>query len=164
MRAGVNLCNGYGGTEFGNPVLPWDRIPRESTEPDTDWYWYRVAEDANLRFEPQGDGSYELVVVVSRTVILMFTVLDPRYRRPQTTTWPRTMCPERKHMPLRTSLSPIRVNRICGKCECKQGFGGVLTFLLALTITISVGRKDDVLTLSTGGCDERSYRFLLTLV
>ena len=65
VQAGVNLCNGYGGTEFGNPVLPWDRIPRTSTKPDPDWYWFRVAEDANVRFEPQGDGSYELVVLVS---------------------------------------------------------------------------------------------------
>ena len=59
VQAGVPLCNGYGGTEFGNPMLSWDRIPR-----DQDWYYFHFAPDANVRFESQGDGTYELVVVV----------------------------------------------------------------------------------------------------
>ena len=53
------MCNGYGGTEFGNPVLSWDKITRD------DWSWFRIREDANVRFEDQRDGMYELVVVVS---------------------------------------------------------------------------------------------------
>ena len=59
VKAGVPLCNGYGGTEFGNPMLPWDQIPR-----DDDWYWFRFKETSNVRFEDQGDGTYELVVFV----------------------------------------------------------------------------------------------------
>ncbi|KIP12212.1 hypothetical protein PHLGIDRAFT_508051 [Phlebiopsis gigantea 11061_1 CR5-6] len=58
VTAGVPLCNGYGGTEFGNPMLAWDKIPR-----DEDWYYFHFAPDANVRFENQGDGTYELVVV-----------------------------------------------------------------------------------------------------
>ena len=66
MRAGVPLSNGYGGSEFGNPFRPWDQKPRTSTGPDLDWYWFQVKENSkNVRFEPQGDGSYELVVFVS---------------------------------------------------------------------------------------------------
>ncbi|KIP12189.1 hypothetical protein PHLGIDRAFT_371020 [Phlebiopsis gigantea 11061_1 CR5-6] len=63
VDAGVHLANGYGGTEFGSPMLPWDRVPRSSGAPDGDWYWFRVAPVANVRFEPQGDGQFELVVV-----------------------------------------------------------------------------------------------------
>ena len=65
VSAGVHLSNGYGGTEVGNPVLPWGRVPRSSVAPDPDWYWFRVAPGANVRFEAQGDGQYELVVLVS---------------------------------------------------------------------------------------------------
>ncbi|GJE98682.1 putative NRPS-like protein biosynthetic cluster [Phanerochaete sordida] len=63
VQAGVPLRNGYGGTEFGNPTMPWDQIPRTSSKPDPDWAWYRVPVDApNIKWEPQGDGTYELVV------------------------------------------------------------------------------------------------------
>ena len=34
-------------------------IPR-----DEDWHYFHFAPDANVRFESQGDGTYELVVVV----------------------------------------------------------------------------------------------------
>ena len=65
IHAGVPLRNGYGGSEFGCPFMAWDDIPRTSTKPDPDWAWYRVPQDAhNVRWEPQGDGSYELVVYV----------------------------------------------------------------------------------------------------
>ena len=68
VHAGVNLRNLYGGTEFGAPVVQWYRIPR--TIPDVDWFWYRFDEDANVRFESQGDGTFELVVIVSITSIM----------------------------------------------------------------------------------------------
>ncbi|EKM52251.1 uncharacterized protein PHACADRAFT_260494 [Phanerochaete carnosa HHB-10118-sp] len=63
VRAGVPLRNGYGGTEFGNPVVPWDKIPRTSTRTDPDWAWFRVPVDApHIKWENQGDGTYELVI------------------------------------------------------------------------------------------------------
>lgn len=60
FKAGVRIFNGYGGTEFGNPTLPWDKVPF-----DGDWYWFHFKDASNMRFESQGDGTYELVVDVS---------------------------------------------------------------------------------------------------
>lgn len=65
VEVGVPLVNGYGGTEFGSPCLSWDKIPWTSTKPDPEWSWYRFADDGCTRFEAQGDGTYELIVVVS---------------------------------------------------------------------------------------------------
>ena len=62
-RAGVPLSNMYGGTEFGSPLKPWDQQPPETL--GRDWAWYIIHEDSNSKFEPQGDGTYELVVHVS---------------------------------------------------------------------------------------------------
>ena len=65
VQMGISLRNGYGSTEFGNPSMAWDDIPRTSTKPDPGWMWYRVPQDApNIKWEPQGDGTYELVVYV----------------------------------------------------------------------------------------------------
>lgn len=64
VEAGVPLNNGYGATEFGSPALPWDEISRTSTKPDPDWYWYRMTDTKHTRFEPQGDGTYEMVLMV----------------------------------------------------------------------------------------------------
>ena len=58
------MRNGYGGMEFGNPFIAWDQLPRTSTGAnETDWYWFHAKD--NVQFEPQGDGSYEMVVYVS---------------------------------------------------------------------------------------------------
>ena len=66
VQSGVSLRNSYGGTEFGDPsTVARDDISRTSTKPDPDWMWYRVPQDApNVKWEPQGDGTYELVVYV----------------------------------------------------------------------------------------------------
>ena len=59
VDAGIRLRNGYGGTEFGNPPLSWDKIP----QPDLDWYWHYI-QSPNMVFESQGDGTFELVINV----------------------------------------------------------------------------------------------------
>ena len=87
VEAGVNLRNTLGGTEFGTPFLSWDQIARSSTKPDLDWYWFHVSPDANnIRFVPQGDGSYELVIYVSAMIAVILTkeltVLAGRRRLP----------------------------------------------------------------------------------
>lgn len=47
-------------------MMAWDKIPRMSTKPDPDWAWHRAPVDApNIKWEPQGDGTYELVIYVS---------------------------------------------------------------------------------------------------
>ena len=58
--------SGYGGTEFGNPGMVWDDIPTPSNGPDPDWAYMHVPADApNVKWEPLGDGTYELIVHVS---------------------------------------------------------------------------------------------------
>jgi hypothetical protein len=64
VHSGVRLRNGYGGTEFGNPPRPWDQIPLKKDELDYDWYWHWIT-DSNMKLDPQGDGTYELIVYVS---------------------------------------------------------------------------------------------------
>lgn len=62
VHAGVSLCNGYGGTEFGGPFRSWDEIPRMDVESRLEWNWFWVKDCVNVRFEPQGDGTYEMIV------------------------------------------------------------------------------------------------------
>ncbi|GJE96032.1 acetyl-CoA synthetase-like protein [Phanerochaete sordida] len=60
--AGVPLLCAYGGSEFGNPTLKWDEVPREELVRNPDWAWMRFSERIKIEWVPQGDGSYELVV------------------------------------------------------------------------------------------------------
>ncbi|KAF8436597.1 putative nonribosomal peptide synthetase [Boletus edulis BED1] len=57
--AGVKLANAYGGTEFGVPVAATD----ERDTADGDWMWVRFPDTQNIRWDPQGDGTYELQVL-----------------------------------------------------------------------------------------------------
>ncbi|KAF5318761.1 hypothetical protein D9619_011064 [Psilocybe cf. subviscida] len=59
VRAGVRLVSMYGGTEFGIPVHFTRQAPRTS-EVDYPWEYFSLDENVNARFEPQGDGTYEL--------------------------------------------------------------------------------------------------------
>lgn len=62
VKAGVNLHNAYGATEF---VPPTRMIPlRASPE---EWEWFEFREEAPVRWDEQGGGSvlYEHVLLVS---------------------------------------------------------------------------------------------------
>lgn len=115
VKSGVPLCNGYGGTEFGNPTVPWDQIPR-----DDDWFWFRFRPNSNMRFESQGDGTYELVVVVSdisqervnNGADIGFSLI----RKLTTIMWQYIMSLVRKRTRRLTFSSLIRREPICGKC------------------------------------------------
>lgn len=63
--AGVPIYGGYGGSEFGNPTQSWDELSSDELRHNADWAWMRFSDAADARMEPQGDGTYELVVYVS---------------------------------------------------------------------------------------------------
>lgn len=69
VAAGVPLRATYGATEFAGPVKIWtepitpDWLP--PITPNEDWAWLEWMNQAKTRMEPQGDGTYELVVIVS---------------------------------------------------------------------------------------------------
>jgi hypothetical protein len=62
VKAGVNLRNAYGATEF---VPPTRMVPSRGTPED--WEWFEMREEAPIRWEEQGGGSglYECVFLVS---------------------------------------------------------------------------------------------------
>ena len=69
-KAGVNLFCVYGGTECGvhTRVLDTEDSPgalRSFGKTRDDWAWFALNEDrVRPRYDPQGDGSYELQYLV----------------------------------------------------------------------------------------------------
>ncbi|KAF9223046.1 acetyl-CoA synthetase-like protein [Gyrodon lividus] len=61
--AGVTFGSGYGGTEFGGPVLTHTK----GDIVDGDWLWMRFADNVKIRWAPQGDGTYECQVLTTET-------------------------------------------------------------------------------------------------
>ncbi|KAH7890585.1 acetyl-CoA synthetase-like protein [Phlebopus sp. FC_14] len=59
--AGVSIAAGYGGTEFGNITT----IPDKQDIIDGDWEWMRIQPGIKIRWEPQGDGTYECQVLMT---------------------------------------------------------------------------------------------------
>lgn len=57
--AGVRLFPGYGGTEFGSPTYPF---PRKGDE--LEWAYMEFDSRTNVRWVPQGDGTYECQFLV----------------------------------------------------------------------------------------------------
>ena len=77
-RAGVHLFSVYGCTEYGVYTRVLDtvdvlgeRATAEKTKDD--WMWLTFMEERmKLRWEPQGDGTYELHVLVRGSVMSLF--------------------------------------------------------------------------------------------
>lgn len=70
VDAGVPLAVWYGGTEFGPPVkiLDIDSNPETAAIKKTkdDWQYIEIESDMiKHRWVPEGDGSYELQIIVS---------------------------------------------------------------------------------------------------
>ncbi|KAG6810396.1 putative NRPS-like protein biosynthetic cluster [Tricholoma furcatifolium] len=59
---GVKLNPGYGGTEFGSPT---HAIPRPGDEQD--WAYMEFSKRSNVRWVPQGDGTYECQFLTTET-------------------------------------------------------------------------------------------------
>ncbi|KAI9573098.1 putative non-ribosomal peptide synthetase [Boletus coccyginus] len=71
--AGVQLCSGYGETEFGIPVVVADKPDIA----DGDWMWMRFPEGKHIRWSPQGDNSYKLrILLVYPKMVLILLFLD----------------------------------------------------------------------------------------
>ncbi|KAH7913622.1 putative aminoadipate reductase [Hygrophoropsis aurantiaca] len=62
VAAGIRISSVYGGTEFG-AITTVIRRPGEWN----DWQWTRFSDKSNLRWVPQGDGTYELQVLTCET-------------------------------------------------------------------------------------------------
>ncbi|KAJ7458517.1 hypothetical protein FB451DRAFT_1046638 [Mycena latifolia] len=60
VGAGVPLRNLYGVTELGaiSSIIPWEGDEK-------DWEWVRFSDKVTLRWEPQGDGTFECQVLTS---------------------------------------------------------------------------------------------------
>ncbi|KIJ59318.1 hypothetical protein HYDPIDRAFT_118655 [Hydnomerulius pinastri MD-312] len=61
--AGVSVGSGYGGTEFGVPTP----MPNKEDIADGDWQWMRFGDSVKVRWDPQGDGTYELQILTTET-------------------------------------------------------------------------------------------------
>ena len=70
VAAGVKLTSVYGGTEFGTTTLAYYPERPEDAPYDIrsshDWEWMQMSERVNCRWIPQGDGTFELQLLVSR--------------------------------------------------------------------------------------------------
>lgn len=69
MAAGVKLFSVYGGTEYGamTRILNADDSQGQdaSVKTSQDWAWLTFAEERlKIRWDPQGDGTYELQFLV----------------------------------------------------------------------------------------------------
>lgn len=68
-EAGVKLFSIYGGTEFGGPSQVFDTDDSQGPDGDCktsrDWAWMKFSETMNPRMISQGDGTYELHLLVS---------------------------------------------------------------------------------------------------
>ncbi|RDB20739.1 Non-canonical non-ribosomal peptide synthetase FUB8 [Hypsizygus marmoreus] len=62
VAAGVKLNPGYGGTEFGSPT---HAIPRKGDE--SEWAYMEFSPRSNVRWVPQGDGTYECQFLTTET-------------------------------------------------------------------------------------------------
>lgn len=122
VQEGVKIYCGYGGTEFGNPMKFWDETPGSLAplEVDHDWDYKVVSKLATVRWEPQGDGQYELVILVKAINDEPFELSTELrlYRNETVFSSPCTTCQGRRRMPPPTSLNLTRPGKGFGACKC----------------------------------------------
>lgn len=68
------MYSGYGGTEFGSPMKTWDETPGSLAplEIDSEWNYKQVSKFVSVRWEPQGDGKFELIILVGSALCYYF--------------------------------------------------------------------------------------------
>ncbi|KAF8151165.1 hypothetical protein K438DRAFT_1988314 [Mycena galopus ATCC 62051] len=71
VNAGVHLLTYYGTTETGDIAAVW---PHEGDA--TDWGWFRISDRLNVRWVPQGDGTFECQILTSETWVPMVQNLE----------------------------------------------------------------------------------------
>lgn len=69
ISEGIKLCIVYGSTEAGSSIQGFDlddsRGPDAPWRTSADWEWMKFADYVKPRWVPQGDGTYELHLLVS---------------------------------------------------------------------------------------------------
>jgi hypothetical protein len=68
VNAGVHLLTGYGATETGDIAALW---PHDGDAKD--WGWFRILHRLNVRWVPQGDGTFECQILVRYIRVLSCT-------------------------------------------------------------------------------------------
>ncbi|KAJ7466248.1 putative aminoadipate reductase [Mycena galericulata] len=71
IDAGINLLGVYGATEIG-PITAL--IPREGDEKE--WSWLRISDVVDVRWTPQGEGTFECQILTSKNFIPMVENLN----------------------------------------------------------------------------------------
>ena len=65
VAAGVKITSLYAATEIGLPTPIFDPEPCSAGVRDPmDWEWVEICDDVKARWDPQGDGSFELQILV----------------------------------------------------------------------------------------------------
>ncbi len=68
MAAGIKLCSTYGGTEFGVLTNAYDicddACADTSARSAAEWCWLSFPKNVEHRWLPEGDGTYELQILV----------------------------------------------------------------------------------------------------
>lgn len=109
---GVKLNPGYGATEFGSMTYPFKRKGDEK-----DWAYMEFAESCNIRWVPQGDGTYECVFMVSTALVTSVYLLISYIRPPTRIPSPlRTWRASAAMLP-QISLSVTLQRITCGRCK-----------------------------------------------
>lgn len=67
IAEGVPLFAAYGATEISNPTMGWDELPRAEIIGNPEWAWFRFSQIVKVTWDPQGDGTSELIVHVRST-------------------------------------------------------------------------------------------------
>jgi hypothetical protein len=139
VASGVKLNPGYGGTEFGSPT--W-AIPKKGDE--NEWAYMEFSERSNVRWVPQGDGTYECQFLVRHFFSLQFRFFMWGIRRLK-----HMLCLSKTFLTFEDMLQPI-----FGRDTLRKTISGKCTRFrvpsrLSLNKT-SVGRIDDVVIHSSG--------------
>lgn len=140
----MHLRSLYGGTEFGI-VSDIDIDEKE----DENWRWHRFAKESDARWVPQGDGTSELQLLVSTSLVLQKLISFCH------------LCRIRRNMSYRSSTSRwtvflgmrplmflprIQQKPIYGRCKVLN----LWSFRSQTNHFHSVGRADDVIIHSSG--------------
>lgn len=111
--SGVKLCPIFGGTEFGAPTYLKRRPGGYG-----DWEWITMDDRVKIRWDPQGDGTYECQFLVrlagcSRSLSKVNHLLRPL----RTINYQSRICLTQKDTPPPIFLCPILPSLTFGKCE-----------------------------------------------
>lgn len=141
--AGVVTRPIYGATEFGAPAH-W--VPSDGERMNGEWQWIRFCDNVEIKMVPQGDGTYELCVLVR--IYFRFRTLcnNPQYSGARRTISMCITCLTMLAMLHLISSRSTQRRKACGRCM----YSIILIRMFLTKILTRVGRKDDVIVHTTG--------------